>query len=124
MIRFFRKAIRTEGKYLEHVSFVDNLSRVHAIRQELERMVRKLKPFLRLLDHVIEDEAISPGATLYLKDVLDNLEVFEEELHSLIEDCRALDALSDKFQSRQMDQTLYMLTVISSVFLPAQFLTG
>jgi hypothetical protein len=97
---------------------------IHSIQRELEKVVRKLKPFLRLLTHVIEDDAISPGATVYLRDVLDNLECVDEELKLLIVECQALDTDADKFQSRQMDRTLYTLTVVSAVFLPAQFLTG
>ena len=87
-------------------------------------MGRKLKPFLRLLTHVIEDDAISPGATVYLRDVLDNLECADDELKLLLVECQALDTDADKSQSRQMDRTLYTLTVVSAVFLPAQFLTG
>ena len=79
---------------------------------------------MRLLTHVIEDDAISPGATIYLRDVLDNLEGCDEEVRQLLLNCEAVDDDADKFQSKQMDQTLYTLTVISAVFLPAQFLTG
>jgi len=101
-----------------------SLARVHHLRRELEKVGRKLKPFLRLLFHVIEDDDISPGATVYLRDVLDNLEGYDEECRQLLAECEGVDDEAEKFQSRQMDQTLYTLTVISAVFLPAQFLTG
>lgn len=100
------------------------LQNIHSIQRELEKVGRKLKPFLRLLTHVIEDDAISPGATVYLRDVLDNLECADDELKLLLVECQALDTDADKSQSRQMDRTLYTLTVVSAVFLPAQFLTG
>lgn len=102
----------------------DSLDRIHFFKQELYKVSQKLKPFMRLLTHVIEDDAISPGATIYLRDVLDNLEGCDEEVRQLLLHCEAVDDDADKFQSRQMDQTLYTLTVISAVFLPAQFLTG
>jgi len=101
-----------------------NLNRMHALNSELQTMARKFKPFLRLLVHVIEDDSFSPGATVYLRDVLDNLEIHEEDLKNLIVKCEEVDVEAEKLQARQVDSTLYSLTVISAVFLPAQFLTG
>lgn len=118
-----RREIETEASVLRKSKF-RNLDRIQHLRRELERVGRKFKPFVRLLTHVIEDDAISPGATVYLRDVLDNLECSDEDLRQLISECDALDVEADKMQSRQMDQTLYTLTVVSAVFLPAQFLTG
>ena len=43
---------------------------------------------------------------------------------TLDEECDAIEHEADVAQSRQMDRTLYTLTIVSSVFLPAQFLTG
>lgn len=126
ILHAMRHEISRQEKILHSISFKSSiaLKRVHHLRIELEKVARKLKPFIRLLVHVIEDDAISHGATVYLRDVLDNLECHEEEVYQLIEDCQAIDALADKYQSQQMDRSLYTLTVISAVFLPAQFLTG
>jgi Mg2+ and Co2+ transporter CorA len=109
---------------VQRVNHFRSLARIHHLKRELEKIGRRLKPFVRLLLHVIEDDAISPGATVYLRDVLDNLEGSDEEVRQLLAECEAVDDEADKFQSRQMDSTLYTLTVISAVFLPAQFLTG
>jgi Mg2+ and Co2+ transporter CorA len=101
-----------------------DLARIRHLGSQLELVGRRFKPFLRLLTHVIEDDAISPGATVYLRDVLDNLERSDEDLRQLILDCESIDSEANKFQSVKMDRTLYTLTVLSAVFLPAQFLTG
>jgi hypothetical protein len=100
------------------------LKRVHNLRIQIEKVARKLKPFIRLLVHIIEDDAISAGPKVYLRDVLDNLEYHEEEVRQLIVDCQSMNDQSDKHQSNQMDRTLYTLTIVSAVFLPVQFLTG
>jgi len=118
-----RKEIGAEGDYQRLHGFA-SVTRLDVLQDEVEKIARTIKPFLRLVTHVIEDDAISPGATLYLRDVLDNLEGMDDEVKRLIEDCQDLLHEADKFQSRQMDQTLYTLTVVSSIFLPAQFLTG
>jgi Mg2+ and Co2+ transporter CorA len=62
--------------------------------------------------------------SVFLRDVLDNLSIFDEELREVIRDCAKIDVEAEKYQQRQVDATLYTLTVISAVFLPAQFLTG
>ena len=118
-----RSEIEEEFELLRSNHF-ESLERIHHLKTEVNKVSQKLKPFMRLLTHVIEDDAISPGATIYLRDVLDNLEGHDDEVRQLLLTCEAVDDEADKFQSRQMDQTLYTLTVISAVFLPAQFLTG
>ena len=118
-----RTEIENEQAVLR-VTHYQSLDRIHHLKDELETVNQKLKPFMRLLTHVIEDDAISPGATIYLRDVLDNLECHDEDIRRLLASCQSVDEDADKFQSRQMDKTLYTLTVISAVFLPAQFLTG
>jgi len=100
------------------------LSRVYQLQKELEKIRKKTKSFTRLLRHVIEDETIVPGATIYLRDVFDNLDCIEDEVNELIDECLALTQDAEKYHARVMDSTLYTLTVVSAVFLPAQFLTG
>jgi Mg2+ and Co2+ transporter CorA len=123
LVSAFREEIDHQRTWLQQHHYRE-LQNIHSIQRGLEKVGRKLKPFLRLLTHVIEDDAISPGATVYLRDVLDNLECVDDELKVLLVECQALDTDAGKFQSRQMDRTLYTLTVVSAVFLPAQFLTG
>ena len=118
-----KQEIQDEREFLLATHY-NSLDRIHHLKSELTKVNQKLKPFMRLLTHVIEDDAISPGATIYLRDVLDNLEGFDEEFRHLLNTCASVDDDAEKFQSRQMDKTLYTLTVISAVFLPAQFLTG
>jgi len=101
-----------------------NLDKIHSLKHEMHSMSRKFKPFLRLLVHVIEDDSFSPEATIYLRDVLDNLEIHDEDVKSLIAKCESVDEEAEKLQAKKMDATLYTLTVVSAVFLPAQFLTG
>lgn len=119
ILHAMRHEMAQQDKILQSTNYQSPvaLKRVRHLRKELEKVARKLKPFVRLLVHVIEDDAISPGATVYLRDVLDNLECHEEEVRQLIGDCQAMDEQSDKNQSQQMDRTLYTLTVISAIFL-------
>ncbi|KAL3914930.1 MAG: hypothetical protein SGILL_005882 [Bacillariaceae sp.] len=123
IIQKVKKEIRKERELLKATQYKD-LDTIHEIGAELRTMNRKMKPFIRLLEHVIEDDKIPPGPTVFLRDVLDNLSNFGEELREVIRHCANIDVEAEKYQQRQMDATLYTLTVISAVFLPAQFLTG
>lgn len=126
IIQQIRNEIVQEQQILKDEIYnnTSRLDRIHDLRAELERIVRKLKPFMRLLVHVIEDDTISAGATIYIRDVLDNLECYDDDIKDLIALCQSIDDEVGEYQSRRMDRTLYILTVISAIFLPAQFLTG
>jgi len=123
IVKMLSPVVSKEKKILKDQNYRD-LDRIHSLKQELKSMNRKFKPFLRLLGHLIEDESYCPDATIYLRDVLDNLEIHDEDVKYLIENCDEADEDAEKQQAKQMDATLYTLTAISAVILPAQFLTG
>eukprot|EP00536_Pseudo-nitzschia_multiseries_P008875 jgi/Psemu1/288087/fgenesh1_pg.235_\ len=123
IVQTMKTVIKAEKKHLAEQHY-KNMDRIHSIRYELTSMSRKVKHFLRLLVHIIEDDNFSAGASIYLRDVLDNLEIYDEDVKSLISLCDSADQEAEKFQAKQMDSTLYTLTVISATFLPAQFFTG
>mmetsp|Transcript_1669 Transcript_1669/g.2666 ORF Transcript_1669/g.2666 Transcript_1669/m.2666 type:complete len:579 (+) Transcript_1669:86-1822(+) len=125
IIKTMQHEIDREKEYAKRNNYdLKGLDRVREIREELEKVSRRLKPFASVLTHVIEDDAIVPGATIYIQDVRDNLEMAEDDLRHLISECHKIDSNADKHHSRQMDRTLYTLTIVSTIFLPAQFLTG
>jgi Mg2+ and Co2+ transporter CorA len=101
-----------------------SLERIDAIRDELATIIRQLKPFQRVLVHVIKDDAICKGATIYLHDVSDNLECCMDDFKNLLVDVDNVEQAYEKFHQGSMDRTLYLMTVVTSIFLPAQFLAG
>jgi Mg2+ and Co2+ transporter CorA len=123
IVKKLKSVVKKEKKSLANHNYRD-LDRIHSLKQEMKSMSRKFKPFLRLLVHVIEDDSFSPGASIYLRDVLDNLEIHDDDVKNLIAKCDSADNEVEKFQGKQMDNSLYLLTVISATFLPAQFFTG
>jgi len=123
IVKTMKGVIKAEKKTLAEHHY-NNMNRIHSLKRELKSMSRKFKPFLRLLVHVIEDDSFSPGASIYLRDVLDNLEIYDEDVKHLISLCESTDQEAEKIQAKKMETTLYTLTVISATFLPAQFFTG
>ena len=123
IVKKLKKVIKEEKKSRVRENY-QNLDRIHSLKQQMYSMSRKFKPFLRLLVHVIEDDSFSPGASIYLRDVLDNLEIHDDDVKELIATCDSVDTEAEKLQAKQMDSTLYTLTVFTVTILPAQFLTG
>jgi hypothetical protein len=76
--------MRVEHERLVETKYRD-LTYINSLRSHLRRMSNTFKPFLRLLEHIIEDESISPGATVFLRDVLDNLENYFEVRSKLLQ---------------------------------------
>ena len=118
------KCIEAERNRQRVNGYEDASHIVEAIKENLRKTLRQIKPFLRVLNHVIQDDNIVPGATLYLRDVRDNLECAQDDLRELVNSCDQLDVEYEKYHARQQDKTLYLMTVVTSIFLPAQFLTG
>ena len=110
IIKSIRYAIRTERHHLQKSQYQD-LTYMHRLRDNLKRMFNKFKPFIRLLEHIIEDETISPGPTVFLRDVLDNLENYFEVRR---QPCTLL--------KMNISLLVVFLTVTYSVF-PSIFLT-
>merc|ERR1712039_249634 len=81
-------------------------------------------PMNRLLTHIIQDKAIKDDVTLYLRDVADNVEAIEDDIRALITRCESLESQLERLQAQKTERTVYVLTVMSGIFLPAQFLTG
>ena len=123
IVEAFRTAMQSEREKMVKEGFKD-LQVLFRLKAELERVLRKLRPLERLLHHVIEDDRICSGVTIYLRDVRDNLESCADELKALVDRCDSLQEEFEKFHTGQMDRTMYRLTVVTSIFLPAQFLTG
>ena len=123
LVEQMTQLIKQEKHYLLKSGY-RNLDRVNEIREELSKIIRQLKPFHRVLIHVIEDDAICKGATIYLQDVKDNLECCVDDLKELLVTCDGVSNDFEKFHQGSMDRTLYLMTVVTSIFLPAQFLTG
>ena len=123
MVERMRELIVEERKWLLEHGY-RTVETVEFIRAEIRTMIRSLKPFQRVLVHVIEDDAICQDVTIYLKDVQDHLDTCVDDLKELLIMCDRINSEFEKFHQGSMDRTLYLMTIITSIFLPAQFLTG
>jgi magnesium transporter len=61
---------------------------------------------------------------IYFRDLQDELSTMQSELHSLSQKGEKLQELHSAMREERMNRILYALTLITTVFVPAQFLTG
>jgi len=123
VVQAFRSALAEERERMASEGALD-VAVLYEYKDQLQQMIRSIRLLSRMLTHIIEDDEICEGVTLYLREVRDNAESIEDDLKTLVTACENLEAEFEKSRSSQAERTLYRLSVISSIFLPAQFLTG
>jgi len=94
------------------------------VQLELVDISRSIKPMMQVVRHLIHDVSFSATAKLYLEDVKDSLELTLEDVAQLREMGRTLEEAYVGFREQTTNSTLFVLSVISAIFLPAQFFTG
>jgi len=100
--------------------WLDELDEVRLELCDLARSIRPLRPVLR---HLVSEKQLS-FPKMYLEDVEDNLENMLEDISQLQEMCKTLEDSHEKQVDRRMNSTLYVLSVVTTVFLPCSFVTG
>lgn len=94
------------------------------MRRDLEWLQHELRPFARVIRHLIDDKNIGIEVTHYLEDVEDHLLRTVEELSSFASECVSLKDEYNAYLDRRMNDILYVLTIVTTLVVPAQFFTG
>merc|ERR1712216_420130 len=71
-----------------------------------------------------EDKRIGRAALMYLEDVVDTLEEMLEDIAQLMQMAKSIEDADERRRDKRMNSTLFVLSLISAIFLPAQFITG
>eukprot|EP01060_Flectonema_neradi_P013906 TRINITY_DN20623_c0_g1_i1.p1 TRINITY_DN20623_c0_g1~~TRINITY_DN20623_c0_g1_i1.p1 ORF type:complete len:782 (+),score=113.64 TRINITY_DN20623_c0_g1_i1:167-2512(+) len=118
-LAFFQMRVRHRSGL--HSSQLEEISH---IRMNLVDLQRAVKPLRRVIIHIINDKDFSSDSTMYLEDVKDHVDTITDDLSQLLEVCKQLFNDYNMLSDRKMNDTLYVLTIASTIFLPAQFITG
>ena len=73
------------------------------LKRDLEWLQRQLRPFARVMRHLIDDDNIGTEVTHYLEDVEDHLLRTLEELSSYAEECTSLKDEYNAYLDRRMN---------------------
>merc|ERR1712007_102776 len=92
---------------------------------ELIDLVRSIRPLRQIVRHLIEDKNEFHFVTrLYLENVEDAIGQALDDFAVLQELASTLQRRVESEQDRQMNNTMFFLSIITAIFLPAQFITG
>ncbi|CEG47607.1 magnesium and cobalt transporter [Plasmopara halstedii] len=97
---------------------------LRVLKNELFRLPRLLKPAREVLKNIIESKDFDATVTDYVRDVHDHVVAVLDDIEQQVQMCRQLTEEYRDAKATQMNYVIYTLTVVTTVFLPGQFLTG
>uniref|UniRef100_A0A6T0V0D7 EF-hand domain-containing protein n=1 Tax=Alexandrium monilatum TaxID=311494 RepID=A0A6T0V0D7_9DINO len=100
------------------------LTELGEVELELTDLSRSIRPMRQLLKHLLGDERIHANSRVHLEDVEDMVSEMMEDLSQLQQMARYLQEANERQRDKKMNDTLFVLSIISAIFLPAQFITG
>lgn len=101
------------------------LDELDEVQLELRDLARSIRPLRQVLRHFINDRRFGIGVpTMYLEDVEDGIDQMLGDIAQLQEMGKTLEEAHETHRDKRMNTTLYVLSVVSAIFLPAQFVTG
>eukprot|EP00977_Amphora_coffeiformis_P017667 scaffold5860_cov223-Amphora_coffeaeformis.AAC.6 len=109
---------------LQHRLSRQEVKEMIVMRRDLEWLQHELRPFARVIRHLIDDRNIGTEVTHYLEDVEDHLLRTIDELTSFATECVSLKDEYNAYLDRRMNDILYILTLVTTLVVPAQFFTG
>ncbi len=104
----------------------DTVDKVITVRRALVRFRRALAPQRDVLSALArrEHSLVSEKSLLYFRDVSDHVQREYEAVESLREMAQSVMEVQFAVRERMQSQIIKRLTVISTIFLPLNFLTG
>lgn len=118
-----------------------DLSAVHTTKREISALQRAITPLEGVVSALIDlsrttqepkpttgsqsDSDSAPNvSTFYYRDVLDHVVQTRSECDVHLEACKTLVEEYHTQRSTRQNEIMYGLTIVATVFIPAQFLTG
>lgn len=109
---------------LQHRISKQEVKEMIVMKRDLEWLQHELRPFARVIRHLIDDRNIGIEVTHYLEDIEDHLLRTLEELSSYADECTSLKDEYNAYLDRRMNDILYVLTLVTTLVVPGQFFTG
>ena len=93
-------------------------------KRQITYLIEELRPLSSVIRHLIDDPRIGAEVTHYLQDVDDKLSNVQNKLKALSAECASVWAEHNTYQDKSQADLLFILTTITFVILPSQFLTS
>jgi Mg2+ and Co2+ transporter CorA len=99
------------------------LQELEDVQLELADIARSIRPMRSVVNRII-DEPIAGSAKTYLEDVVDLIQALEDDVAQLTQMAKNLEESQERHRDKRMNDILFSLSIITAMFLPAQFWTG
>jgi magnesium transporter len=126
LVEHHGEALDAMEREVVEASEAGHLTRIHALKRDLLELRRALWPMREVMSHLLRDDVAFVGATtrLFLRDcadhvfqLMDMVEIDREVASSLVD-------LHLSCLSMRMNETMKLLTIIATIFIPLGFIAG
>jgi len=100
------------------------LEELSDVNLELTDIARSIRPMRQVVHYFIHERRIGRVAQTYLEDTEDQINQILDDLSQLQEMIVTLTHAHEESQDKRMNLMLFILSIVSAIFLPAQFVTG
>ncbi|KAF4652547.1 methylated-DNA--protein-cysteine methyltransferase [Perkinsus olseni] len=114
-----RRLDREMGKFYQK-----DVKRLRKIVRQLGQLYRMSRPVLDVLETAVGYRHWSPDSQMYTSDIRSNTHRFLEESLALRENARMMLEQYRQYCESKTSNILYVLTLVTTTFVPGQFLTG
>ena len=91
---------------------------------ELSELHRNVRPMRHLLRQLLEEKSLGDDCKMYLQDTGETMDQALDDIHQLRDMCKSLNEDYNRYNDRMLNDTLGILTVASTLFMPAQFVSS
>ncbi|CAH0517487.1 unnamed protein product [Peronospora belbahrii] len=109
---------------LRHDPLNFDVDRLAKCSKEIKGLKLLCKPLREMTTQLMESSDFEGETLRYFRDVQDHVTVIDETCDRLLDRCRSLVDDFHNARHAQQSEVSYTLTLVATVFLPAQFLTG
>uniref|UniRef100_M4BNH4 EF-hand domain-containing protein n=1 Tax=Hyaloperonospora arabidopsidis (strain Emoy2) TaxID=559515 RepID=M4BNH4_HYAAE len=101
-----------------------DVRRIACCSKQIKGLQVLCKPMSEVIIQLSEAEEFEGETLRYLRDVLDHVATIEEDCERHLDRCRSLMEDFHNARAAQQNDVSYILALVATIFLPAQFLTG
>lgn len=104
----------------------DSQRRLFSVKRDLSLLRRSVWPMREVIDHLIRDESkhLKKDIRAYLRDVQDHIMQILDLAESFRETASGLNDLYQSSVGNKMNETMKVLTIMASFFIPITFIAG
>lgn len=104
----------------------NSIGNIHRIKKDLANLRKTLVPLEKSVSFILRDEfdLIDDNNEIFIRDVYDNLVQLVQTYDSYREFTSSLIELNSSNMNNNLNQTIKILTVIATIFIPLTFIAG